>query len=83
MSATLFGETAETVTPKKSIFDHQLIAHYRTLLEDRLEEATSKGGILFGVFDCESFGNLMRTLFPEDYAQENWCVGSRVDVDIN
>lgn len=73
MSATLFGEVAET-QPRKSkpITSHQLIQHYRAKLVDRLEEATSVDGPLFGLFDCDSYGALLATLFPEEYGQANW-----------
>lgn len=73
MSANLFGEEVrESRRSQKPLASHQLIQHYRSLLEDRLEEATSEGGSLFGVFDCESYGALLAVIDPDNFAKDNW-----------
>lgn len=79
MSANLFGETLpESKRQQKPLSQHQLIQHYRSLLEDRLEEATSEGGPLYGVFDCESYGKLLAVIDPDNFGRDNWKRGVRL-----
>lgn len=73
MSANLFGEEVrEAKRQQKPLASHQLIQHYLSWMHDQLEEATSDGGPLYGVFDCESYGALLATIDPSNYAQDNW-----------